>query len=74
MKKNILIWIIIIVIAAGAWWCFKDKITGPAVPESETLSASDDTTSITNDLEGLNDTSTLVDDEFQSIDKDLNNL
>lgn len=74
MKKNILIWIIVLlVVAAGVLWYTKGRVPAPVAPEGGTLGVSDDTTSINKDLQGLNDTSTL-DNEFQSIDKDLDNL
>lgn len=74
MTKRTLIWIIVIlVVAVALWWYFNSPANAPSEPSVENMQASDDTTSINQDLQGIEDTST-IDNEFKSIDKDLNSL
>lgn len=71
MKK--IIWVIVIVLGLLAiWWVTKSPATAPVSDIPIGASENDTVSGINQDLQGIS--STDLDAEFQSIDKDLNSL
>ncbi len=79
MNKNLIIVILAVLVIGGGIWLWQKTKTSQTQPQTQTQTqvtpqqANDTTTSISKDLDSI-DTGANLDQQFQSIDLDINKL